>query len=103
MMRGRPGRACHRRGSERGGGRGHRVEPHATGRLPPLAAGPARPSAAYKPTFVPHSYPEHTADLGEVTMNYVVAGSPSKPALLLIPGQTGVLVGLWERSGDQDP
>jgi pimeloyl-ACP methyl ester carboxylesterase len=56
---------------------------------PPLAAGlPGRAGPAYKPAFVPHGYPERTADLGEVVMNYVVAGSPSKPALLLIPGQT---------------
>ena len=39
-------------------------------------------------TFVPHAFPEQTADLGEVAMNYVVAGEASKPALLLIPGQT---------------
>jgi len=38
--------------------------------------------------FVPHGYPEQTAELGEVAMNYVVAGEASKPALLLIPGQT---------------
>ncbi|WP_296597675.1 alpha/beta hydrolase, partial [Phenylobacterium sp.] len=56
---------------------------------PPLAAGiPGRATAAYRPEFVPHGYPETSVDLGEVTMNYVVAGSPSKPALLLIPGQT---------------
>lgn len=39
-------------------------------------------------TFVPHGFAEQTADLGEVAMNYVVAGEASKPALLLIPGQT---------------
>ena len=39
-------------------------------------------------TFVPHGLPEQTADLGEVSMNYVVAGDASKPALLLVPGQT---------------
>jgi pimeloyl-ACP methyl ester carboxylesterase len=39
-------------------------------------------------TFVPHGFPEHTAELGEVAMNYVVAGGAGKPALLLIPGQT---------------
>ncbi|MET0272872.1 MAG: alpha/beta hydrolase, partial [Phenylobacterium sp.] len=56
---------------------------------PPLAAGIPRPAGgSYKPAFVPHGYPEKTADLGEITMNYVVAGSPKKPALLLIPGQT---------------
>ena len=39
-------------------------------------------------TFVAHAFPEQTADLGEVAMNYVVAGDAAKPALLLIPGQT---------------
>jgi pimeloyl-ACP methyl ester carboxylesterase len=39
-------------------------------------------------TFVPHGYPEQTADLGEVAMNYAVAGDADAPALLLIPGQT---------------
>ncbi len=42
----------------------------------------------YTRTFVPHAFPEQIADLGEVAMNYVVAGDASKPALLLIPGQT---------------
>lgn len=53
-----------------------------------IVAASARTSQGYERTYVPHAYPEHTADLGEVKMNYVVAGSPSKPALLLIPGQT---------------
>ena len=39
-------------------------------------------------TFVPHEFEEHLVDLGEVRMNYVRAGSPNRPALLLIPGQT---------------
>ena len=39
-------------------------------------------------TFVPHAFPEQTVDLGEVRMNYAVAGDPSLPALLLIPGQS---------------
>ncbi|MDP3737520.1 MAG: alpha/beta hydrolase [Hyphomonadaceae bacterium] len=38
--------------------------------------------------FKPHAYSEQTVDLGEVKMNYVVAGSPSKPAILIIPAQT---------------
>jgi pimeloyl-ACP methyl ester carboxylesterase len=46
--------------------------------------GPDNPSA----TYVKHVYDEQTIDLGEVKMNYVVAGSASSPALLLIPGQT---------------
>ncbi|MFB6553781.1 alpha/beta fold hydrolase [Streptomyces sp. NPDC056405] len=39
-------------------------------------------------TFVPHAFEERTVDLGEVRMNYAVAGDPELPALLLIPGQT---------------
>ncbi|MGJ7906890.1 alpha/beta fold hydrolase [Actinopolyspora sp. H202] len=39
-------------------------------------------------TFVPHDYPEWTVYLGEVRMNYAVAGEPDSPALLLIPGQS---------------
>jgi pimeloyl-ACP methyl ester carboxylesterase len=39
--------------------------------------------------FVPHAFPEKQADLGEILMNYAEAGSPDKPALLLIPEQTG--------------
>jgi pimeloyl-ACP methyl ester carboxylesterase len=43
---------------------------------------------AHERTFVAHDFPEQTADLGEVAMNYVAAGEASAPALLLIPGQT---------------
>jgi pimeloyl-ACP methyl ester carboxylesterase len=39
-------------------------------------------------TYVPHAFPEQLVDLGEVELNHVVVGDPSKPALLLIPGQT---------------
>ena len=46
--------------------------------------GPEFPDA----TYVAHDYAEHIADLGEVAMNYATTGSPDKPALLLIPGQT---------------
>ncbi len=50
----------------------------------------AEPAAAFRDprTFVPHAYEERTANLGEVAMNYAETGSPDKPALLLIPGQT---------------
>ena len=41
-----------------------------------------------KETYVPHNYPEHAVDLGEIEMNYVVTGPEQAPALLLIPGQT---------------
>jgi pimeloyl-ACP methyl ester carboxylesterase len=39
-------------------------------------------------TYVGHVFDERLADLGEVQMNYVTAGDPGSPALLLIPGQT---------------
>ena len=48
------------------------------------AFGPHRPEA----TYVPHAFPEQGFDTGEVSLNYVVAGTPDKPALLLVPGQT---------------
>jgi len=48
------------------------------------AFGPHRPEA----TYVPHAFPEQTFDTGEVQLNYAVAGSPDKPALLLVPGQS---------------
>jgi len=46
--------------------------------------GPHNPDA----TYVPHGFDEQLADLGEVQMNYATAGDGTKPALLLIPGQT---------------
>jgi pimeloyl-ACP methyl ester carboxylesterase len=46
--------------------------------------GPDRPDE----TYVAHGYPEQTIDLGEVVMNYVVAGPVDAPALLLVPGQS---------------
>ena len=39
-------------------------------------------------TYIDHAFEEHLADLGEVAMNYATVGDSSKPALLLIPGQT---------------
>ena len=38
--------------------------------------------------FVPHSFEEQLIDLGEVRLNYAIAGKADSPALLLIPGQT---------------
>jgi len=48
------------------------------------AFGPEQPDA----TYVAHAFPEKLCDTGEVRLNYAVAGTPDKPALLLIPGQT---------------
>lgn len=48
------------------------------------AYGPHAPAA----TYVDHGRAEQLVDLGEVQLNHVVAGDPTAPALLLIPGQT---------------
>jgi len=44
---------------------------------------------AGRDVFVPHAFPEQQVNLGEISMNYAVTGSPDRPALLLIPEQTG--------------
>jgi pimeloyl-ACP methyl ester carboxylesterase len=44
---------------------------------------------ALRDVYVPHAHPEQQVDLGEITMNYAEAGDPGKPAVLLIPEQTG--------------
>jgi pimeloyl-ACP methyl ester carboxylesterase len=46
--------------------------------------GPHNPDA----TYVEHGVAEQLANLGEVHMNYATLGETSRPALLLIPGQT---------------
>ncbi|HKY16686.1 MAG TPA: alpha/beta hydrolase [Microthrixaceae bacterium] len=46
--------------------------------------GPHAPEA----TYIAHDYDELLFDTGEVEINYVTAGDESRPALLLIPGQT---------------
>ncbi|MFZ5749418.1 MAG: alpha/beta fold hydrolase [Pseudomonadota bacterium] len=46
-------------------------------------------SPADRNLHVSHAYAERQVDLGEITMNYAEAGSRNKPALLLIPEQTG--------------
>jgi pimeloyl-ACP methyl ester carboxylesterase len=48
----------------------------------------AQAEPAQREVFVKHAYQEHTVNLGEVVMNYVVSGRATSPALLLIPGQT---------------
>ena len=48
------------------------------------AFGPHAPDA----TYVEHEYDEQLFDTGEVEINYATTGDPSRPALLLIPGQT---------------
>ena len=48
------------------------------------AFGPHAPDA----TYVAHDFDEQRFDVGEVEINYVSAGDASRPALLLIPGQT---------------
>ena len=48
----------------------------------------AEAQPAQRDVFVKHAYQEHTVDLGEVAMNYVVSGRATNPALLLLPAQT---------------
>ena len=48
------------------------------------AFGPHQPEA----TYIAHAFAERTCNTGEVELNYAVAGSADKPALLLIPGQS---------------
>jgi pimeloyl-ACP methyl ester carboxylesterase len=48
------------------------------------AFGPHAPDA----TYVTHAFEEHLFDTGEVELNHAIAGDTTKPALLLIPGQT---------------
>lgn len=51
--------------------------------MAPPKYGPTNPA-----TYVPHAYPETTIDIGEVVLNYAVAGADNLPPLLLIPGQS---------------
>lgn len=44
-------------------------------------------ASARESIFKKHAFPEHIVDLGEVRMNYAVAGLDSNPAILLIPAQ----------------
>lgn len=46
--------------------------------------GPENPEATYKP----RRYEEQLFDTGEVQINYATVGTPDKPAVVLIPGQT---------------
>jgi pimeloyl-ACP methyl ester carboxylesterase len=39
-------------------------------------------------TYIPHKYDEHLFDTGDAVINYATTGSPDKPAIVLIPGQT---------------
>ncbi len=49
--------------------------------------------------FSSHAFPERIADLGEIRMNYAVAGNPGDRALLLVPGQTESWWGYEEAMG----
>jgi pimeloyl-ACP methyl ester carboxylesterase len=52
--------------------------------MPKYKFGPEYPDI----TYIPHKYKEQLFDTGDAVINYVTTGSPDKPALLLIPGQT---------------
>ena len=57
--------------------------------------GPVNPDA----TYVPHKYDEHLFDTGDAVLNYATTGSPEKPAILLVPGQTESWWGYEEAMG----
>lgn len=37
--------------------------------------------------YIPHDFDEFSVDLGEIIMNFAIAGSSNRPALLLLPSQ----------------
>ena len=45
-------------------------------------------AADHPDIFISHAFPEQTADLGEIRMNYATAGDAGRPALVLVPGQS---------------
>jgi len=49
-----------------------------------LRYGPENPDI----TYVPHKYKEYLFDTGDAAINYATTGSPDKPAIVLLPGQT---------------
>lgn len=54
---------------------------------------------ALRNVYIDHAYTEHQIDLGEVTLNYATTGNPDKPAVLLIPEQSGSWWGYGEAMG----
>lgn len=50
-------------------------------------------------TYVSHTYEEHLFDTGDAVINYAMTGSPDKPAIVLIPGQTESWWGYEEAMG----
>ncbi|MBW0102738.1 alpha/beta fold hydrolase [Pseudonocardia sp. KRD291] len=48
-----------------------------------------QPGPPARDVFVPHAFPENQIDLGEIVLNYAEVGAPDRPALLLLPEQTG--------------
>jgi pimeloyl-ACP methyl ester carboxylesterase len=45
-------------------------------------------AADHPDIFINHAFPEQTADLGEIRMNYATVGDAGRPALVLVPGQS---------------
>lgn len=53
-----------------------------------MSAGAYLDGTDHSGLFVAHGFEEHLTDLGEIRMNYAVAGDPCAPAVLLVPAQT---------------
>jgi pimeloyl-ACP methyl ester carboxylesterase len=52
--------------------------------MPKLRYGPENPDV----TYTAHKYDEQLFDTGDAMINYATTGSPDKPAIVLVPGQT---------------
>ena len=57
--------------------------------------GPENPDV----TYTEHKYDEQLFDTGDAVINYATAGSPEKPAMVLVPGQTESWWGYEEAMG----
>jgi hypothetical protein len=52
--------------------------------MPKPRYGPENPDV----TYTTHKYDEQLFDTGDAVINYATTGSPEKPAIVLVPGQT---------------
>lgn len=63
--------------------------------MPKPRYGPENPDV----TYTTHKYDEQLFDTGDAVINYATTGSPEKPAMVLVPGQTESWWGYEEAMG----
>ena len=63
--------------------------------MPKTKYGPENPDV----TYTTHKYDEQLFDTGDAVINYATTGSPEKPAMVLVPGQTESWWGYEEAMG----